>query len=78
MAFDAAGDAKALRDAMKGIGTDEDVLVRIIPYRTVAQIQAIKAAFKSEYGKDLIDVVRSEVGGTLETAIAGLLYAPAE
>ena len=42
------------------------------------QPQEIRAAFKSEYGKDLIDTVRSELGGILESSVAGLLYTPAE
>jgi hypothetical protein len=40
--------------------------------------QAIRAAFKQEYGKDLIETVRSEVGGILESALAALLYTPSE
>jgi hypothetical protein len=40
--------------------------------------QAIRAAFKQEYNKDVIETVRSEVGGILESALAALLYTPSE
>jgi annexin A7/11 len=56
-------DAKALRDAMKGIGTDEKVLVKIICNRSRPQLQAVEAAFKHKYGKDLKKELKSETSG---------------
>jgi annexin A7/11 len=56
-------DAKDLRDAMKGIGTDEKVLIKIICNRSRQQLAAVSAAFKQRYGKDLVKEIKSETSG---------------
>jgi len=56
-------DAKALRDAMKGVGTDEKVLIKIIGNRSRQQLQAVEAAFKNRYSKDLKKEIKSETSG---------------
>jgi len=56
-------DAKNLRDAMKGVGTDENVLIKIICNRSRQQLQAIEHAFKAKYGKDLKKEIKSETSG---------------
>jgi len=62
-------DAKALRDAMKGVGTDEKVLIKIITNRSRQQLQAITAAFKAKYGKDLKKEIKSEISGNFKKVI---------
>ena len=42
MSFNAEKDAEALRKAMKGLGTDEDAIIKIVCNRTNAQRQEIK------------------------------------
>jgi annexin A7/11 len=58
-----AEDAKHLRDAMKGVGTDEKVLIKIICNRSRQQLQAIEAAFKAQYHKELKKELKSETSG---------------
>jgi len=53
-------DAKNLREAMKGMGTDEKELIKIICNRARPQLQAVEGAFKAKYGKDLKKEIKSE------------------
>uniref|UniRef100_A0AAX7TR09 Annexin n=1 Tax=Astatotilapia calliptera TaxID=8154 RepID=A0AAX7TR09_ASTCA len=46
-------DVTSLRNAIKGAGTDEKVLVEILASRTSQQVKQIVAAYKQEYDDDL-------------------------
>jgi hypothetical protein len=56
-------DAKALRDAMKGVGTDEKTLIKIIFNRSRQQLAAIAHAFEAKYHKNLKKEIKSETSG---------------
>jgi len=56
-------DAKNLRDAMKGAGTDEKVLIKIIFNRSRQQLAAIAQAFENKYHKNLRKEIKSETSG---------------
>ena len=71
-------DAEALRNAMKGFGTDEATLIKICANRTNAQRQQMKAAYKSLYGRDLIADLKSELNGKFEDAMVALFTEPIE
>jgi annexin A7/11 len=62
-------DAKDLRDAMKGVGTDEKALIKIICNRSRQQLQAIEVAFKAKYGKELKKEIKSEVSGNFRKVL---------
>ena len=67
-------DAESLYKAMKGLGTDESVLIEIIGSRTTYELDLIKQAFRMMYGKDLIKWVESETSGNLRKLLVSLLY----
>lgn len=69
-----AGDvAEALRNAMSGFGTDEDAIVFIMGNHTNAQREEIATAYKTAYGKDLSDDLKSELTGDLEEMVLALM-----
>ncbi|XP_041930711.1 annexin A6 isoform X1 [Alosa sapidissima] len=76
--FDPASDAQDLRKAMKGFGTDEDTIINILAQRSNEQRQAIRQAFKSLLGRDLMADLKSELSKNLCRLIMGLVMTPAE
>nr|XP_018901218.1 PREDICTED: annexin B9-like isoform X1 [Bemisia tabaci] len=71
--FDPRADAEVLRKAMKGIGTDEKAIIRVLTNRTNAQRQEIAVHFKSLYGKDLLADLKSETSGKFEDILKALM-----
>jgi len=71
-----AADADALHHAMKGAGTDEDAIIRILAHRNPAEIEAIKLQYANKHGKDLAAAIKSETSGNFERVLIGLLRDP--
>jgi len=69
-------DADDLRNAMKGLGTDEQILIKILGNRNPAEIEAIKRSYLSKYGKDLGAAIKSETSGHFEQVMLGVLKDP--
>jgi len=69
-------DAKVLRAAMRGFGTDEAAIINIIGKRSNAQRQEIKLYYKTAFGRDLCEDLRDELGGDFETLAVSLFDTP--
>ncbi|XWS34367.1 hypothetical protein CRYUN_Cryun21dG0033200 [Craigia yunnanensis] len=65
--------AKALRKAMKGLGTADTALIRIVVTRAEIDMHYIKAEYRKKYGKTLNDAVHSETSGHYRTFLLSLL-----
>ncbi|XP_050965958.1 annexin A3a [Labeo rohita] len=65
----AVNDAKWLIKAMKGAGTDKDILIEILASRTNKQIKELSAAFAEKTKKTLVQNLKSEVSGHFGKAI---------
>ncbi|XP_062141243.1 annexin B10 [Drosophila sulfurigaster albostrigata] len=76
--FDPANDSQELRDAMRGLGTDEQRIIDVLTTRTNGQRQKIRAIYESEFESDLIDDLKGELGGHFEDVIVALMRPPVE
>ena len=65
-------DADTLRNAMKGLGTDDKTLIDITGNRTHKQRMKIKQVYKSSYGRDLLDDLKSELSGDYKNIMMAL------
>ena len=76
--FNPEKDCEVLRKAMKGLGTDEDTIIKLVCNRTNHERQEIVKYYATAYGKDLIKQLKSELGGKLEDIVIGMFQTPAE
>ncbi|KAI9171523.1 annexin [Paramyrothecium foliicola] len=74
--WDATGDAKALRSAMKGFGTDEKELIRVLSSKDPLQIEAIRTTFEKNFKRSLIEDIKDETRGDFERALIQLARGP--
>ncbi|XP_071952079.1 uncharacterized protein [Antedon mediterranea] len=66
-------DAHQLRKAMKGVGTDEAVLIEILCSRSNQQIKEIKEAYKKEFKRDLEKDIVSETSGHFKRLLVSMV-----
>lgn len=66
-------DAELLYRAMKGIGTDDDIVIEVISFRSFERLSQIKQKFQELYGNDLVKEIESETSGEYRTALKNLL-----
>ena len=66
-------DVELLYKAMKGIGTNNDILIEVISFRSFSRLKKIKQKFKEKYNKDLISEIKSETSGDYRTTLISLI-----
>ena len=71
-------DCTALRKAMKGLGTDEDLIISILTQRTNEQRYMMRQRYQAIFSRDLIKDIKSELHGNFEDAVIALLDSPYE
>ncbi|XP_017776079.1 PREDICTED: annexin B9-like isoform X2 [Nicrophorus vespilloides] len=76
--FDAAEDAKTLKKAFKGFGSDEKAIIGVIAKRSLEQRMEIVKEFKTLYGEDLLEELKSELRGNFEDVIVALMTNPVD
>ncbi|XP_028805505.1 annexin D5 isoform X1 [Neltuma alba] len=65
--------AKVLHRAMKGLGTNDSALIRVVVTRTEIDMQYIKVEYLKKYKKTLNDAVHSETSGHYRAFLLALL-----
>jgi annexin A7/11 len=65
--------AKVLYKSMKGLGTNDSTLIRVIVTRAEIDMQYIKAEYLKKYRKTLNDAVHSETSGHYRTFLLSLI-----
>lgn len=70
--------AEQLKNAMDGLGTEEETIIRVLVDRNNAQRQDIAKAYEQAYGKPLVDDLVSELTGDLEEVIVAMMMKPRE
>lgn len=76
--FNATVAAQDLWKAFEGKGCDADMITRILCFTSNAQRQEIRREYKQKHGEDLIERLKSELKGNLETLFVSLTYTQAE
>jgi len=76
--FSVTDDCEALHEAMKGLGTDEDLITGIITNRSNLQRQEMKIMYAQMWGKELEKALKSELGGHYEDVVLALFKRPDE
>ncbi|XP_060764844.1 annexin A3b [Neoarius graeffei] len=64
--------AELLRKSMKGAGTNEAMLTRIMVSRSEIDLMDIKAEYKKLYGRSLYSDIKSETSGDYQKTLLGL------
>jgi len=77
-ASEAKAAADACRNAMKGLGTNEKMLIDNIGNKTSADMQLVVSAYKAAYNRDFVADLKSECSGKFLEVLIALSTPPAD
>jgi len=66
-------DADLLYLAMKGVGSNKEVITEVLCFRTPDKMNKVKAKFQEKYGKELVPEIKSETSGDYQKIVLALL-----
>jgi hypothetical protein len=75
---DYEADAQALREAIKGSGTDEDTIINLTASRSNSERLEIRKTYKASFGTDLIDDLNDDLGGNFGKVVVSMYLSPVE
>eukprot|EP00055_Hartaetosiga_balthica_P018479 m.134501 g.134501 ORF g.134501 m.134501 type:complete len:825 (+) comp9619_c0_seq1:71-2545(+) len=76
--FSSANDAEKIRKALKGLGTNNKVLIQILGKRTIDQRAAIVGAYNTKFDRDLEQDIRKDTSGNFQTTLLALIMQESE
>ena len=65
--------ATRIREAVKGLGTNDSKLVRVIVSRSEVDLPLIKQAYQRIYGRDMLHDVRDDTSGYYRDILTGII-----
>ena len=65
--------ATRVHDAVKGLGTKDHLLIRVIVSRSEIDIPQIKQYYKQLFGKDMYEDVKNDISGDYRTLLLGII-----
>jgi len=73
MALNPVSDARKLRRAMVGPGTDDRILIEILCTKSNEKLEAIRTAYTEMYERSLVDDLRDETSGDFKHLLLALI-----
>ncbi len=74
--FDASGQADVLRKAMKGFGTDEASLIRVLAHMGPLEIPVLKQTYQQRHHRSLEGDIDSETSSYFKMTLLSILRGP--
>ncbi|KAL7633134.1 UNVERIFIED_CONTAM: hypothetical protein RMT77_016504 [Armadillidium vulgare] len=71
--FNAEWAAERFKKSMRGIGTDEKMIIKMLITHDSLQREEIERKYKAMYGEELVDDLKAELGGHFENAVVAML-----
>ncbi|XP_070544362.1 annexin-B12-like [Ptychodera flava] len=71
--FNSQNEAEVLRNAMKGLGTDEQTIIQVVTSCSNEQRQQISKDYKRMFGRILVEDFESELSGNFKKIVVALM-----